>query len=96
MAKLKRIKQERILVLSTKNPCQCVLQEGCHVNDSCGICNVGMTIDDAIEKMARAIYDEEIGRCNSDMCVGKSCKDCFRWKKCVAVAKATLNALMER
>lgn len=54
-----------------------------------------MTHQEAIERMAKAIYDEEIGRCNEEMCAGKECRDCFRWKKCEYVAEAALNALLE-
>ena len=91
-------KEERILVLTTHNEdgeCECVTQDGCHANDSCAICNVGMTLAEAVDKMAKAIYDEEIVRCNEVMCAGKECKDCFRWKKCEKVAEAALNALLE-
>lgn len=51
-------KDERILVLTTHNKdgeCKCVTQDGCHVNDSCAICNVGMTRQEVIKRMAKAI-----------------------------------------
>lgn len=51
-------KEERILVLTTHNKdgkCECVTQDGCHVNDSCAICNVGMTRQEVVKCMAKAI-----------------------------------------
>ncbi|MCQ2911831.1 MAG: hypothetical protein MJ244_06530 [Clostridia bacterium] len=49
-------KEERILILTTNNEdgeCECVTQDGCHANDSCAICNVGMTKQEAIRRIAR-------------------------------------------
>lgn len=51
--------EERIVILTTnskENSCHCVLEEGCHVSDSCALCNVGMTRAEAIEKMAKGMY----------------------------------------
>lgn len=90
--------EERILVLTTHNEdgeCECVTQDGCHANDSCAICNVGITRTEAINRIAKAIYDKEIVRCNEVMCVEKECTDCFIWKKCEKVAEAALNALLK-
>lgn len=60
-------KEERILVLTTHNKdgeCECVMQDGCHANDSCDICNVGMTRQEAINLMADAISDAAKRSCN--------------------------------
>lgn len=53
-------KEERILVLTTHNEdgeCECVTQEGCHANDSCAICNVGMTRQEAIERIEKVLEE---------------------------------------
>lgn len=63
-------KEERILILTTKNKngdCECVTQDGCHVNDSCAICNVGMTRQEAIEVMAKAIFEWQRPGCRGDV-----------------------------
>lgn len=91
-------KEERILILTTKNKngdCECVTQDGCHINDSCAICNVGMIRQEAIEVMAKAM-------CH---CPYPSCEDCIAEKKKEAckqafegvkeLAEAALNALLE-
>lgn len=60
-------KEGRILVLTTHNEdgeCECVMQDGCHANDSCAICNVGMTRKEAINLMADAISDAAKRSCN--------------------------------
>ena len=60
-------KEERILVLTTHNEygeCECVTQDGCHANDSCAICNVGMTRQEAISCMADAISDAAKRSCD--------------------------------
>ena len=86
--------EERILVLTTHNEdgeCECVTQEGCHANDSCAICNVGMTRQEAIERMARALEEksEQMARecLNSDPYNNPwGAED---------LAEAALNALLE-
>lgn len=62
-------KEERILILSTKGECSAILQEGCHIADSCSLCNVGITRQEAIEVMAKAI-------CREDNCLD-SCAECI-------------------
>lgn len=50
--------EERILVLTTHNKdgeCECVMQDGCHANDSCAICNVGMTRQEIVKHAAKVI-----------------------------------------
>lgn len=79
-------KEKRILVLTTHNEdgeCECVTQEGCHANDSCAICNVGMTRQEAIERMAKAIDEAYLNR-NKDYI--------FHFG---LLAEAALNALLE-
>ena len=54
-------KEERILILTTKNKngdCECVTQDGCHVNDSCAICNVGMTRQEAIKRIQKRLEEQ--------------------------------------
>ena len=86
-------KEERILVLTTHNKdgeCECVMQDGCHVNDSCAICNIGMTRQEAIEKMA-------VGMCRFDCNdIEKECCNCNEWEKydkLETLAEAALNAI---
>ena len=55
-------KEERILVLTTHNKdgeCECVMQDGCHANDSCAICNVGMTRQEAINRMTKTMCADD-------------------------------------
>ena len=76
-------KSERILVLTTHNKdgeCECVMQDGCHVNDSCAICNVGMTRQEAIERMAKAL---------------KKVIYILSEEACIEGCEAALNALLE-
>ena len=90
--------EERILVLTTHNKdgeCECVMQDGCHANDSCDICNVGMTRQEAINRMTKAIYTFEIIACSHDECGNKQCENCETWKWCENIAEAALNALLE-
>lgn len=54
----------------------------------------GITREQAIEKMAKAIYDEAIVRCNKNWCDGK-CADCPKWQRLEKLAEAVLNALLE-
>lgn len=91
-------KEKRILVLTTHNEngeCECVMQDGCHANDSCAICNVGMTRQEAINRIAKAI-------CKFEMMTARHiCKDCS--EECfdhlelevVDKAEAALDALLE-
>lgn len=54
-------KEERILVLTTNNEdgeCECVTQDGCHANDSCAICNVGMTKQEAIKRIQKRLKEQ--------------------------------------
>ena len=52
---MKKDSIQRILVLPVKkDDCAAILQEGCHVADSCACCNVGIPFEEAIEKMAKA------------------------------------------
>ena len=90
--------EERILVLTTHNKdgeCECVMQDGCHANDSCDICNVGMTRQEAINRMTKAIYTFEIIACSHDECGNKQCENCETWKWCKNISEAALNALLE-
>lgn len=70
-------KEERILVLTTNNEdgeCECVTQDGCHVNDSCAICNVGMTHKEAIKIIVKRLKYEGVNKfeCHS---IAKWCLD---------------------
>lgn len=92
-------KEERILVLTTHNKdgeCECVMQDGCHANDSCDICNVGMTREQILDVMAKAFYAENVVRCNSDDCPpgSETCDGCPTWENCEHLAKIALNALL--
>ena len=52
---MKKDSIQRILVLSIKKgECDAILQEGCHIADSCSCCNVGIPFEVAVEKMAKA------------------------------------------
>lgn len=55
-----------------------------------------ITRQEAINRMAKAVYDKEIVACNEALCAGKECKDCFRWEKCEDIAEAALDALLSR
>lgn len=75
-------KEERILVLTTHNEdgeCECVTQDGCHANDSCAICNVGITRKETINRMAKAF--------NSVVTI-------LSEEACLEGAEAALNALL--
>lgn len=87
-------KEERILVLTTHNEdgeCECVTRDGCHVDDSCQICNVGMTKQKAIEIMAQAICMSNADGCGRRCLQGNCCYYVEREKE----AEAALNALLE-
>lgn len=104
-------KEERILVLTTHNEdgeCECVTQEGCHANDSCAICNVGMTRTEAINRMAKAICRREnlLDSCSHCMFYykkqnGEMCKEILPKREddmepsYIDIAEAALNALLE-
>lgn len=93
-------KEERILVLTTHNKdgeCECVMQDGCHINDSCAICNVGVTREQILDVMAKAFYAENVVRCNSDDCPpgSETCDGCPTWENCKHLAKIALNSLLE-
>ena len=53
------------------------------------------TRQDAIERMAKAIYTFEIIACSHDECGNKQCENCETWKWCKNIAEAALNALLE-
>ena len=55
----------------------------------------GYTREQAIECIAKAIYDKVIVRCNENMCDGKECADCPKWQRLEKLAEAVLNALLE-
>ena len=84
-------REERIVILTTnskENSCHCVLEEGCHVSDSCALCNVGMPRTEAIERMAKALYlfnrEDEWYKEHADMYS----------KYMNKIAEAALNALL--
>ena len=91
--------EKRIVIMTNNNDkneqCRWVNMEGCHVDDNCAICNVGITRQEAIDRMAKAIYDFEIIACSHEECGNKQCENCETWKWCEKVAEAALNALLE-
>ena len=90
--------EERILVLTTHNKngeCECVMQDGCHANDSCAICNVGMTRQEAINRMAKAMCHSPFESCEGCIVQKKkqACKQALEGMK--ELAEAALNSLLE-
>ena len=89
-------KEERIVVLSTKGKCNAILQEGCHIADSCSCCNVGMTKSDTVKKIAKAICgnSESVTFCGE--CPYKNTEDCNIVVNThfLKQAEAALNALL--
>ena len=55
------------------------------------------TRQEAIERMAKAIYAENVVRCNSDDCPpgSETCDGCPIWENCKHLAKIALNSLLE-
>lgn len=94
-------KEERILVLTTHNEegeCECVTQEGCHANDSCDICNVGMPRQEAIEKMAKILCkrDADYNNCLACSCATNE-KECSKHAEELGyfeLAEAALDAIL--
>ena len=62
----------------------------------CEKCSVGMTRQEAIERMAKAIYDFEIVACSHKECGNKQCENCETWKWCEHAAEAALNAIIKK
>ena len=61
--------EERIVILTTnrkENSCHCVLEEGCHVEDSCALCNVGITRQEAIKKISSHLLMCDISTMDTD------------------------------
>ena len=54
-----------------------------------------ISTQEAIERMAKAIYTFEIIACSHDECGNKQCENCETWKWCKNIAEAALNALLE-
>ena len=52
---------------------------------------------EAIERMAKAFYAENVVRCNSDDCPpgNETCDGCPIWENCKHLAKIALNSLFE-
>lgn len=67
----------------------------CLLGCSCESCNGGVSRQEAIERMAKAIYDFEIVACSHEECGNKQCENCETWKWCENIAEAALNALLE-
>lgn len=61
----------------------------------CRNCDEGMSRQEAINSMAKAIYTFEIIACSHDECGNKQCENCETWKWCENIAEAALNALLE-
>ena len=53
------------------------------------------TRQEAIDRMAKAIYTFEIIACSHDECGNKQCENCETWKWCENIAEAALNSLLE-
>ena len=92
-------KEERITIHKVLYPCKkCSIN--CNKNDwkNCDFYQnyiYGMTRQEAIERMAKAIYTFEIIACSHDECGNKQCENCETWKWCKNMAEAALNALLE-
>ena len=56
-----------------------------------------ISTQEAIERMAKAIYAENVVRCNSDDCPpgSETCDGCPIWENCKHLAKIALNSLFE-
>ena len=56
-----------------------------------------ISAQEAIERMAKAIYAENVVRCNSDDCPpgSETCDGCPIWENCKHLAKIALNSLLE-
>lgn len=54
-----------------------------------------ISVQKAIEHMAKAIYAFEIVACSHEECGNKQCENCETWKWCENIAEAALNSLLE-
>lgn len=91
-------KEERIYVgkINWQEPlgfCPVPMEE---CNRFCKDCQGGMTRQEAIERMAKAMYDFEIVACSHEECGNKQCENCEIWKWCENIAEAALNALLDK
>lgn len=92
-------KEERITMHKVLYPCKkCSIN--CNKNDwkDCDFYQnyiSGMTRQEAINRMAKAIYTFEIIACSHDECGNKQCENCETWKWCKNMAEAALNSLLE-
>ena len=76
----------------------CVLDYGCDQLEG-NKCNKGLPRSEAIERMAKALYDKYEVRCNSDDCPpndGTTCEGCQIWEKYEEMAEAALDALVDK
>ena len=91
-------KEERIAIIqwNIKNDiCPAPTEYQCGTSKSCDDCKVGMTRQEAINRMTKAIYTFEIIACSHDECGNKQCENCETWKWCKNISEAALNALLE-
>ena len=91
-------KEGRILITQWNinyDICTAPTEYQCGTSKSCDDCKVGMTRQEAINSMAKAIYTFEIIACSHDECGNKQCENCETWKWCENIAEAALNALLE-
>lgn len=85
-------KEERILILSVKpfHEDEIAYKDiDVHMEDL-------PTRSEAVERMAKALYDLDKVRCSSDECPneGPTCEGCPIWEKYEKMAKAALDALV--
>ena len=92
----KEERQKRLLIKEYDLVCDLTDCEYCEEKDWCSEKD-GMTRQEAIERMAKAIYAENVVRCNSDDCPPSSetCDGCPIWENCKHLAKIALNSLLE-
>lgn len=84
-------KEEMILILTTKNEDgECATQDGCFANDRYAICSASMTRQEAIEVMAKAIFNKCYEYTYKWEVANEETKTIFR-----LYAREALNALLE-
>ena len=89
-------KEERILIARSTDYTITDTDEGALFDGKIAPhCANVMTRQEAIEKMAKAIYTFEIIACSHDECGNKQCENCETWKWCKNIAEAALNSLLE-
>ena len=92
-------KEERIFIRkgTARELCKFIYRDGCAGEMHCCNCAISIPISEAIDKMAKAFYAENVVRCNSDDCPpgSETCDGCPIWENCKHLAKIALNALLD-